>query len=801
MLKEQLLWEQECLNRGSEAYFSRQDKTREQGNELTDATKYVLRDRIHEIADAIREDCKNGQRGKNAAYNKLVRHAAGEVDGQDGDYMKVAYIGLQYLLVYLGRGKKVKVSKFVGVLGSKMEAELKCRMFEAEMPAYFNTVMKSFKEQGVTSAIHMQKVMMKKFSDFDLQWTDWTTPSKAQVGARVFRNILACMGDLIFLQKKLINLKTDFFIDTTVAFDDWMGEFERERGLLLPMSLPLKVPPVPWENQNSGGYYSPHMKLPFVKSRGKDARAYIEAANPEMHRKAVNKLQRTAWEVNKDVLKVQEEIFRRNLRIGMPSSQPIVMTPFPEHLVDIDKQDYTPDEKLEVLNWKTLRKRQYDEERKRKGKVISFRQSHLLAKELAGWDEFYFAYNCDFRGRIYCATSGLSPQGADDGKGLLRFKKSVKLGKEGIKWLAVQGANTFGEDKLSYEDRHAWVVENKVLIESIVNDPISNRQWGKADKPYQFLAFCFEWAACDYGNNPEYKGHLAVGLDGSCNGLQHFSAMLRDEVGAKATNLVNSEKPEDIYGDVAKVTTEKLKVMANLGNAYAKIWLQVGIDRKIAKKPVMTLPYGATQQSARASIYEFAVENWSKFNMDSKHQWELAKFLTPIMWAAIGEVVIAARAAMTWLQKNVGDNYCNWKTIIGFPVYQHYRIENLVVVSTQLEGKVQLRCPDHSLGVSYKTGQRNGIAPNFVHSIDSTHMVLTINACDLHSYAMIHDDFGTHAGNTGILFNTIRKTFRHLYANTDPLRHWAKQVGVSTAGLPRGTYDIEEILNAKYFFG
>lgn len=796
-MKEQLLWEAECLERGQQQYFDRQDKTREKGNELTDATTFVLKDRLRELAARIKQDCKTGARGKNASYNKLVRQIAGDEE----DYMKVGFIGLQYTLTYLTRGKRAKVTKFVTSLGTKLEAELKCQMFEAEYPAYYHTVMRSLADQGVTSAVHKHKVMMKKFNDFELEWTDWTTHMKVHVGTRVFRNILATMDDLFFLQKTLAKGKTEFFIDTTVAFDDWVSEFEKERGLLYPMCLPLKIVPRPWEDLNTGAYYTPRMKLPFIKLRNKAAREFTEAHDPLQHRKAVNKMQRTAWQINDDVLKVQEQIFRQNLKIGMPSSQPVEMTPFPEHLENISKGDYTDDQKEEIVNWKVITKRKHDKERIRKGKVITFRQAHLLAQELNEWDEFYFAYNCDFRGRIYCATSGLSPQGADSAKGLLRFAKGVKLGRDGVKWLAIQGANTYGNDKVSFEDRVTWIKDMEPLIRSFVEDPIANRQWGDADKPYQFLAFCFEWAKADYGRDTQVIGHLAVGLDGSCNGLQHFSAMLRDEVGAKATNLVDCDKPEDIYGEVAKVTTAKLKELAKDGNAYAKIWLQVGVTRKCAKRPVMTLPYGATQTSARDYIFEYVIDNWAKFNMSEEHQWEMAKFLTPILWEAIGEVVVAARAAMSWLQKHVGKEYCSWRTILGFPVYQHYKKDNIIKIETQLEGTVQLRAVDADGGVPHPTLQRNGIAPNFIHSIDSTHMVLTINAVDLHSYAMIHDDFGTHAGNTGQLFSAIRKSFKHMYSKTDPLRHWATQMDVSTAGLPRGTYNIEDITRATYFFG
>ena len=793
-MKDQLLWEQECLERSQQRYFDTQDKTRDSGTNLSDAAQFVLKDRLKELAELIRADCASGARGQSANYNKLVRMVAGD----DEDYLKVGYMGLKLLLSKVSEGKKVKVSKFVARLGSMYEAELKCLMFQAEEPDYFHTVMKSFSDQSVTSSVHMQKALMKKFADFGLHWTEWTVQMKVHVGVRVLRNMLKCMDDLVFTHKTMLAGKTDFYLDTTVNFDEWVAEFEKERGLLLPMRLPLKCVPVPWADNELGGYYSPRMVIPFIKTSGRNAKEYVREHNPTQHKKAVNKLQRTAWKINDKVLKVQEDVFRLDLKIGIPSREALYTTPFPEHLADLDKYSYTESQKEEVTAWKMARKRQYEQERKRKGQVLGFRQGHLLAQELREWEEVYFAYNCDFRGRIYCATTGLSPQGSDAAKGLLHFAKQVKLGKSGVRWLAIHGANTFGEDKLSYDGRVEWINNNKVLIQAIAEDPISNTQWGEADKPYQFLAFCFEWAACDYGNNHNALSQIPIGLDGSCNGLQHFSAMLRDEVGAKATNLTVCDKPEDIYGEVAKVTMEKLEAS---DEPFAKIWARVGVTRKGTKRPVMTLPYGATQQSARQYLYEYTVENWHKFNLDEKYQWEMAKFLTPIVWESIGEVVVAARKAMDWLQSHVSDNYCSWTTIVGFPVFQHYRTDNSVEVCTILEGKVKLHVPDLNKGIPYKSGQRRGIAPNFVHSIDSTHMVLTINAVDLHSYAMIHDDFGTHAGNTEILARGIRRAFKHMYTKTDPLKHWADQIGVSMRGLPWGGYNIEEITNAEYFFG
>jgi len=47
--------------------------------------------------------------------------------------------------------------------------------------------------------------------------------------------------------------------------------------------------------------------------------------------------------------------------------------------------------------------------------------------------------------------------------------------------------------------------------------------------------------------------------DGSCSGIQHYSAILRDPVGSAAVNLAPDTKPHDIYKDVAEVAKIKLE--------------------------------------------------------------------------------------------------------------------------------------------------------------------------------------------------------------------------------------------------
>lgn len=798
-ISQQIEWEHECLTRGSARYYANQEKMREHGQlEQTDVISYLFRERIREVGDYLEKQSQN-RKGVNGAYNGLLARCV-----VDNDWGRLAYIGAQAAFHVVMVGTNNTIMKLCLTIGTRLEADLKCRMFEAKHPEYYHTVMKSFRDQNVSDYNHRHKVMMKKFNDFEMVWNDWRIEVKLHVGQRVAAALLEVFNDVLFVNMKWEKGKSTATLDTTAQFDEWAKEFEKERGFMFPMLLPLKIPPKPWslDGDDSGGYYTPRLMaaFPFIKTKGKDHKAWVRQHPALEHRRAVNALQNTAWCINEEVRQVQQQIYKRGLAIGMPSNVPIKPPPFPTHLEAIKKEHLTEDQQAEVTDWKMLAKNAYGNEQQRKGQVLAFMQVQKLAEELSSWSEFYFAYNCDFRGRIYCATSGLTPQGADTAKGLLRFKEGVVLGASGLRWLAIHGANTFGVDKVPYDERVKWVHENTVYIKQVVEDPINYRSfWGAADKPYQFLAFCFEWAKTNYGLDGSVASCIPVGLDGSCNGLQHYSAMLRDEVGAKATNLCPTNEPQDIYKEVANVTTKKLQAM---DDPRAKKWLEVGITRGCAKRPVMTLPYGATQSSARMYVLEYVIANWHKFELDDKHKWEFANFLTPILWESISEVVVAARSAMDWLRANVRYNFVKWVTPVGFPVYQFYKDMKLDRIKSQISGVLRLSYVNMDGSNEAKQSlQKSGVAPNFVHSLDSTHLVMTVNRLDLPAYAMIHDDFGTHAGNIDKLFPAIRQSFYDLYSNHEPLQEWAKHNDVATPPPPLGKYNLEDILYADYFFG
>lgn len=65
------------------------------------------------------------------------------------------------------------------------------------------------------------------------------------------------------------------------------------------------------------------------------------------------------------------------------------------------------------------------------------------------------------------------------------------------------------------------------------------------------------YAALQHEDGPQnYVSHFPVHQDGSCNGLQHYAALGRDETGAASVNLSPSNKPQDVYSCVAAIVSE-----------------------------------------------------------------------------------------------------------------------------------------------------------------------------------------------------------------------------------------------------
>jgi len=180
-----------------------------------------------------------------------------------------------------------------------------------------------------------------------------------------------------------------------------------------------------------------------------------------------------------------------------------------------------------------------------------------IAQEMLDFERFYFVWRMDFRGRLYPQQTLLNPQSGDMPKSLLLFAKKKPLNEEGKRWFFIHGANCYGEvDKEIFDKRVVWVEKNHDAILSCAKDYRKENFWKEASDPFKFLAWCFEYEC--YINSPDsFTTGIPVAIDGSNNGFQHITALLKDVDGAKKVNVLpsydeeDSLKMSDLYAEVA----------------------------------------------------------------------------------------------------------------------------------------------------------------------------------------------------------------------------------------------------------
>ena len=100
-----------------------------------------------------------------------------------------------------------------------------------------------------------------------------------------------------------------------------------------------------------------------------------------------------------------------------------------------------------------------------------------------------------------------------------------------------------------------------------------------------------------------------------------------------------------------------------------------------------------------------------------------------------------------------------WTTPLRMPVVQPYRSSNSRSVTTNLQ-KVTLQEPQVWDPVS-KRKQLQAFPPNFIHSLDATHMMLSALKCNEIgvTFASIHDSFWTHACDIEKMSEVLRDAF------------------------------------------
>jgi DNA-directed RNA polymerase, mitochondrial len=592
-----------------------------------------------------------------------------------------------------------------------------------------------------------------------------------------------------------------------------------------PMFLPMVIKPRRWTSPRHGGYVQrKSLKRKLITSKRLNDNYMEELSNTDMPTvyAAINAMQETEWVINSQVYEVAKTLWAKKMWVaGLPAADPVKLPP-----------------KLSDEEWALLGKKEQQIEAAKRYEIHDFNREAIskrfkfinqmwIAERFERYDAIYFPHVMDWRGRCYPVPTLLNPQEDDVGRALLTFAKGAALGDRGLNWLMIHGANCYGIDKVPFAEREAWVEARQDEIYAVAQDPLAHLSfWAddkKVDKPFLFLAFCFEWAKLmdhvrDGGQVEDFVSTLPVSWDGSCNGLQHFSCMLRDPIGGEHTNLVPRDRPSDIYAKVADEASKIVAVEAANGEVNANYWLNK-IDRKMAKRPTMTLPYGSGKFGFKDQLLAELKDRKHKDGgvpYIKGNEFQCAKYLAGVMDQALAKVVVKAREAMEWLKdvSNVAAEDglpVQWVTPAGFPVLQEYRATEEHRVKLDAGGKLirfTLSVQGDKLDARK---QAQSIAPNFVHSLDAAHLQRTVvraHELGIRSFAMVHDSYGTTAGNAQDLQELLRETFVEQYSG-NVLEDFANQLreklpaklAAKIPPLPeRGDLDLEGVKSSLYFF-
>ncbi|XP_953797.1 DNA-directed RNA polymerase (mitochondrial precursor), putative [Theileria annulata] len=584
------------------------------------------------------------------------------------------------------------------------------------------------------------------------------------------------------------------------------------KSLVSLAALPMVCKPKRWINATTGG--SILLKHNFIRgSKLNEVKVYDLGNVFDI----VNKFSQVPWIINRQMLNLIKHICSSQTDMQIKQHLPVNTT------TNIMENINTSISNITSLSSNEL------------SELSLFLRRIKIADAFANEKRLYMPLNIDFRGRMYPLSPYLNHMNDDLCRSLLLFSEKRKLGNRGLFWLKVHCSNMYGNDKISFEDRVKWVDEHIAIITELVKSPFKDFNqnfWVKADKPFQFFASCVELVRAIESNNPdEYMTHLPIQQDGTCNGLQHYAALGLDERGAKYVNLVNSEQPQDLYTHILQLIIQKVyndlnytnstvsnNTLVTSGNGklsnvesnkkYSEICVNNNIlCRKVIKQTVMTICYGVTRIGAIDQV-ESKLKDIKKISYLSPSELRgLAAYLANKILSSISTIFSEAMSIKNWLDEiscvhNKFNIPVTWISPIGLPCEQPYCKSVTKVVRTPLQA---INVSKYVSSVD-KRRQKLAFPPNFIHSLDASHLMMTATEVFKHtqSFATVHDSYWIHPDKVDMMHTHIRNEFFNMHTKPildDLHKSVLNKLQIDFRPPPKkGNFNLEHVLDSKYFF-
>lgn len=538
------------------------------------------------------------------------------------------------------------------------------------------------------------------------------------------------------------------------------------------------------------------IRYPIVKGWGAEEATLFGSMRGLPCIEAANKLQQTPWRINERVL---EAVFN----------------------VDLTEEIENCEDELELERLKS--------------KQLKLEYTKRKAEVLKG-KTFYQLLDFDYRGRIYYRESILNFQGSDYERGLFLFDEAKVVDEVGLRWLKIHAANSYNQsfklsyipdyftydyhtymvkeglddisvDKMSLQDRVLWTENNIDLIEMVSHF----NSLPDCEKPVSFLAVCHELVNYYKFTNAglDYYSSLPIPIDGSNNGWQHLGAISKDVQTGELVGLVPVDIPRDFYVETAKKLIEITKDEERAD--ILKRMPMKKIRKGISKRGSMTRAYSAGAQKIAENMFnDLRKEGYDvEYGITEKH----CKGFSHDLVKAIAAVCPGPLETMKYLQRIaqcvLGQDQASisWVTPSGFYVHYEKYYERQEKVKGTIVGVGKRDQVNHvGLVISDKPDPRGfacGISPNYIHSLDASHMAKVIT--EWHgSFGAVHDSFSTHACDVDDLCTLTKHIFIDMYDYPNYFdmieRSIINDVNLIIDQPFLGSLNIQEVTNSDYFF-
>jgi DNA-directed RNA polymerase len=581
---------------------------------------------------------------------------------------------------------------------------------------------------------------------------EWTDPQKLRAGNWLLRCCKRALPEVFVMQRNVLKVRR--------SFENKVVEWAEKLCLSDPVFEPSLEPLRDWTDWRSGGYWNEATPIAatFVNraSAEKAIRQAFRDGSMNEHLAAVNAMQRVGFTINAPLVEVVE---RFGCEIGKARHE---------------KGEKAAQRRLRVaIDLGTARR--------------------FIGKT------FYLPHHCDFRGRVY-PLPYFNFQRDDTVRALFMFAEPLPMTEDGLEMLAIHAANCGDFDKISkrpWQERIDWVNSRRDTIRQIAANPIENvDKWREADAPFCYVAACIELAAA--WSNPNHRTRLPVAFDGSCSGIQHLCMGTADDEIGRLVNLTENEEPQDVY--------EVLR-----GKAVARLKddpLAQYLTRKVVKRPCMTFAYNATRKGMAKQIEETLEEEGHEVSY--RQIWRLAEIIED----ETRKLLKKPAAAMDFIGRLAEARAKRglpfvWRSPTGFPWRNDYFEPSYKQYVLPMEGaRIRVLLADSTRKMSVAEAKRSA-APNFVHSMDASHLVRVVNDAverGITNIAAVHDSFACLAPQAFELRWRIGEELSMLYLAHNVLGslHTAAMRGLDPAELPfgvtTGKLDLVAVAKAEYSF-